>query len=359
MKRNVVLVAVAVLTMITWPKAVSAQYTIATSDGSSSLRFGVLAQTQAEWLENATATETAQNIFVRRTRLLVGGKLGERVTLFLETDSPNVGKAGSDGKKNEGTIYLQDLILTYSAASAVKIDAGLLLLPLAYNGGQAATSLLGIDYGPHSFAASAPTNCRVGRDYGVQLRSYLANQHLELRAGAFQGVRGSEGTKPFRAFGRAAIHVLEGQTDFFYVGTTQGKRRLLDLGASYDRQGAYSTFGADIFFDHPIGGGNAVTAQADYWRVDGGSFLTDLPRQNVWFGEAGVYLAAVKVEPYVQFSRRDYVGSTGVDESFVQGGIAYFPMGHKLNVKLGAGRFKKSDGPARLQVVAQLQLLLW
>jgi hypothetical protein len=337
----------------------AAQFEVKSADGDSSLKLGALTQVQAEWLGTADGSATAQNLFVRRIRLLLGGKLGKRVSFFLDTDSPNLGKGGADGRKNEATIYIQDLVLTYTAKPMWKFDAGMLLLPLAYHTGQSATSLLGVDYGPYAFLASSPTNCRVGRDYGVQTRGYVFNQHLEVRAGVFQGLRGSTATRPFRTFGRLVWYPLETQSDFFYTGTTRGKRKLLGIGASYDRQSDYSSAGADVFFDHPVRGGNAVTAQLDYWRLDGGSLLADLPMQHVWFGEAGFYFAAAKLEPFVQASWRDFADSGTPDESFGQIGIAYWACADKFNVKLGVGRFEKDRAPHRTQVVAQFQVLLW
>jgi hypothetical protein len=337
----------------------SAQFALTAADGKSSLKFGVLAQVQGESLDNASATAQSRNLFVRRARLLVGGKLGERVSVFLETDSPNLGKAGTDGKKNEGSLYLQDLIVTCSLHKTLKVDAGLLLMPLAHHAGQAATTLLATDYGPYAFASSSATQSRVGRDYGVDARAYLASQHVELRGAVLQGWRGVDASAPFRTFARAAVHVLEPETDFFYTGTTLGQRRILSFGASYDGQKDYKTIGADAFFDHPMLGKNAVTLQADYWHVDGGTFLTDLPRQDVWFVEGGAFVARLKVTPFFQFSHRDYDDARRADESAYQAGVAYWAQGHKLNVKVGAGQIKAHGAPERLQVLGQLQLLLW
>jgi hypothetical protein len=336
-----------------------AQFGIAAPDGKSSLKLGIFGQFQAERLDNADATLTAQNLFVRRARLLVGGKLGEQFSVFFDTDSPNIGKAAADGRKNEGMIYVQDLIVTFAARPTWKFDGGLLLLPLAYHTGQASTTLLGVDYGPYAFAASSPTNCRVGRDYGLQTRGYLFHQHLELRGGVFQGVRGADATRPFRTFGRVVVYPLESQTDFFYTGTTHGKRKLLGFGASYDRQDDYSSAGGDVFFDHPLGGGNALTVQGDYWRVDGGGFLTDLARQDAWFAEAGFYIGAIKLQPFIQLNHRDFKSLALADEAFYQVGLAYWAQGDKFNIKLGVGRFEKDHAPDRVQAVAQFQMLLW
>jgi hypothetical protein len=356
---NRVVVTLAVGTALALAHPSAAQYQVASADGKSSLRFGVLSQLQAEWIDTQGLSQATQNLFVRRVRLMVGGKLGDRLSLFFETDSPNLGKAAADGSKNEGTIFVQDLVVTYSFSQALKLDAGILLVPLAYHSGQGATSLLALDYSPYAFLPSTPTKSRVGRDYGAQARGYLFGQHLEYRAGVGQGVRGTAAGNPFRTYGRVVYYPFESQNELFYTGTTHGKRKLLGFGGSFDRQKEYSTIGADVFFDRSIGHGNAVTAQVDYWHIDGGTFLTDLPKQDVWAAEAGVYLGFARLEPFVQFSHRGYSDAKLPTESCTQLGVAYWIDGHKANVKLGVASVKKDGSPDRTQVTGQLQLLLW
>ncbi len=336
----------------------AAQYQVSLPDGKGSLRFGAFTQFQGEWTDTGSG-DTSQNLFLRRARFMMGGKLGEKVTFFFETDSPNLGKAAADGTKNEGSMYVQDLILTYAFTPTWKVDGGLLLLPLAYHSGQGATSLLAIDYSPYAFVASAPTRSRLGRDYGVQARAYPLGGHVELRAAAFQGIRDAGSSNPLRLFGRAVWYPLEAQSDFFYTGTTFGKRKLLGLGVSYDRQKDYSTLGADVFLDHPIGATTALTLQGNYWRIDGGALITDLRRQDLWSAEVGLFIAPLKVTPYVQAGQRRFVDGVQPDETSYQAGLAWWIDGHKLNVKAGVSHIEKEGTPDRTQIVAQAQLLLW
>jgi hypothetical protein len=114
-----------------------------------------------------------------------------------------------------------------------------------------------------------------------------------------------------------------------------------------------------VFFDHPVGGGNAFTAQVDHWRLDGGTLLPDLPRQHAWFAETGFYFAALRLEPFLQASWRDFADRGLADESFGEIGLTYWAHGDKFNVKLGVGRYEKDNAPQRTQVVAQFQMLLW
>lgn len=350
------LAAIACLGVVAAPT--SAQFSIASPDGKASLRLGVLAQAQGEWLENADGETTAQNVFIRRIRLLVGGKIGDRFTLFLDTDSPNLGKAGADGKRTEATMYIQDLVLTYQVSSAWKVDVGKLLVAHSYHSGQGAVSLLGLDYGPYAFVTSAPMGMQAGRDYGLAGRGYLASNHLEVRAGVYQGVRGAGARNSLRTAARVVWYPWEAHTDFFYPGTSLGKKRVLGVGVSYDRQKDFSTAGADVYLDLPVGD-NAVTAQANVARLDGGKLLPTLARQDTMFVEVGYLVTSLKLTPYLQYSRRDLRAKGSADEQTSQLGVAYWQEGHRLNFKLGVGKIEKDGAPDRLQVALQAQLLLF
>ncbi|HNX51018.1 MAG TPA: porin [Thermoanaerobaculaceae bacterium] len=356
MRRSTPLVLLLVGILVSIPAA--AQLAISTPDGSASLKLGVLAQPQAEWLENPDGSSTAQNLFVRRIRLLVGGKVGERFTLFLDTDSPNLGKAGADGKRTEATMYVQDLVLTYQISKSWKLDAGKLLVAQSYHSGQGATTLLGLDYGPYAFITSTPMGLQGGRDYGVAGRGYLAGNHLEVRAGVYQGVRGPGASNPFRTAARVVWYPWDAQADFFYPGTAFGKKKVLGIGVSHDRQKDYRATGADVYLDLPVGG-NVVTAQVNAVRLDGGDLMPTLAEQDTLFVEAGTFVRSLKIEPYLQYSRRNPKDRGAADEQATQVGLAYWHDGHRLNVKLGVGKVEKEGAPDRLEVVLQGQLFLF
>ena len=310
-----------------------AQFEIASKDGKSSVKLGLLAQPQAEWIDAATGDGASQNLFGRRFRVLMGGRIGDKLSFFVETDSPNLGKADWAGKKNADAVFMQDIIVTYIFSRAFMVDSGLLLTPNSHNSGQGATTLLPVDYGQYSFLHSTPTGSRVGRYYGVQGRGYLASDHFEYRLGAFQGARDAGSRNALRTVGRAVWYPFEAETGFFYSGTDFGRKKLLAVGASYDRQGDYEARALDVYLDWPVGR-DAVTLQADWIGYDGGTRFTSLPAQDVHLFEASYYLHAVKVGPYLQYSRRD-CAETGADERNTQLGVAYWHSDHTFNVKLG------------------------
>jgi hypothetical protein len=331
-----------VLSLFAVPLA--AQWQVTSPDGNSSVRIGFLAQPRAEIAENASGDD-AQDLFFRRLRLIMGGNFSERLSFFFDTDSPNLGKANAAGTKNAGDIFVQDFALMYRWADDQYVDIGMLLLANSHNSGQGAVSLLGSDYGAWTFLASEPTGSRVGRDYGVRARGYVLGDHLEYRAGVYQGARGAGSSNSFRFLGRLVYNVFEAEKGIFYAGTYLGKKRVLSFGASRDQQEEYSATTVDAFFDHPVAGGNAVTLQAAVTRFDGSDFLLQLPEQDVVFFEGGFYFGGPKLLPFVQYTSRDFDAPGRADQEKVVAGIGWMLEGHGRNLKLAWGRTSTDGGP--------------
>lgn len=332
---------------------------VMSQDGKSYAAFGFLAQGQAEWITNPLTDTTTKNLFLRRIRLIAGGKVNDKLSFFIETDSPNLGKAEVNGNKTAERMYLQDVILTYKFRDEFQLDGGMLLVPMSHNGLQGATSLLPVDYGPYSFQASSLTDSRVGRDYGLQARGYVFNKHLEYRAGVFQGRRNPGSTYPFRYTTRLVWYPFEAETGFFYTGTTLGKKKILALGFSSDNQGSYHSQAVDFFCDQPLRKGDGITLQADYTHHDGGVTLPQFLPQHAWLAEAGYYFNKTKLGPFMQLSGLRYALDTGNNQSKYLGGLAWWIQGHRFNIKLGIGRSQTGNSPRQLQVVLQSQVYIF
>jgi hypothetical protein len=359
-------VALAVGLVLSDGRPAVAQWQVESKEGAASLKIGFLAQPQLEVIETADQSAYAQNIFLRRFRLLLGGRIADRWTFFFETDSPNVGKTNPDalanpsGAKDTGYLYLQDAFITYEHSAAFKIDSGMVLPALGHNHNQSAATLLPIDYGPYSFGEASACGTRVGRDYGVQLRGYPLRQHLEYRIGVFQGVRGVEARNEFRVTGRAVWYPFAAETGFFYGGTFQGTKRVVGVGASIDHQKDYNQYGADVFVEQPLNAGQqGVTVQINWMRFDGGMFLKMLPRQNTVLVEAAAHFGKGKVSPFLQYASRDFDQATLKDQSYWQAGLVYWMAGHQRNLKVGAGRQHTAGSPDRTQVLLQLQVFYY
>lgn len=344
------------------PGEAAAQWKVSSDDGKSFIKLGFLFQGQVEFLDNTTPYpykgtgggrvglhvnhEVAQNIFIRRFRILGGGNIGDKLSFFFETDSPNLGKynatnnhkIGSD-RSADGWMFLQDAFITYSVSDSLKVDAGMLLIPDSHNSCQGAISLLPVDYGPFSFTASTPTESRVGRDYGAEVRGYLFENHFEYRLGVFQGVRNVEpqdvyAAAPFRYVARFVFSPFDAETGYFYTGTTHGAKKILGIGFSTDLQHTYRGYGADFFLDWPLESGNVFTVQVNYNYFDGDDTFAAVLPQNLWLAELGLYNKSSKLGFFSQVALRDFVQSENGDENRYQAGLAYWADGHRNNLKL-------------------------
>jgi hypothetical protein len=320
-------------------------------NADASLKLGVLLQPQYEMAGSATASGVSHNLFVRRVRFLIGATLLKNVELFMDTDYPDLFKASQDtGVKNTPGLNVQDAFGTFKAlGDALKIDAGYMLPPSTHNAVQGAGTLYGWDYFSNSFRNSNAFNSSgapVGRDAGVQLRGLVLDNHIEYRAGLFQGRRNPAtadgkvgGSNFFRFAARVQVNVLDAETGFFYAGSYLGTKKVLSFGAMVDLQDDYIHYGADAFLDHPVGPG-LLTAQVNVAHYDGKTFLLNnatppvpaLPKQTSIMAEAGYLIDSVDLSPIARFEWQS-ISPTSVHETRIGGGIAFWPYGHAFNVK--------------------------
>ncbi len=319
----------------------------------------MLGQFQADWLEDPAADDTTQNLFIRRVRLLFAGQVAKNVTFFIETDAPNLGKTLPTGKNINPSVIVQDAYGEFKLHDAFALDAGLMFVPFSRNSIQSAASLLPIDYGAYTFSASAPTQSSVGRDAGFQAKGYFLENHLEYRVGAFKGTRDPASHRSFRYTGRLQYQLLEPEaTGFFYTGTYLGARKVAAVGASFDTQGDYNAYDADVFVDYPWALG-AITAQLAYNRFDGGTTFVTLPKQNVVLLELGYLLRNLKLTPVLQFTSRGIVDTEVGDETRWSVGLNYWWAGHNANIKGACTRIDPKGLATQNQFTIQLQLFYY
>ena len=131
------------------------------------------------------------------------------------------------------------------------------------------------------------------------------------------------------------------------------------MGASFDNQGDYHAQTADLFYDQPVRGGDGLTLQADYTHYEGGTVFPQLPAEHTWLAEAGYYFHRPRIGPFLQFTGLRLASSAGKDQSKYLGGLAWWPQGHRINVKLGLGRIKSGSDPRRIQAVVQTQFYIY
>lgn len=337
------------------PRPGEAQLQWKSADEKMTFKIGLLGQMQGEAIDVANSDDTAQNLFFRRARILMSFTLGEKISVFFDTDSPNLGKGSNTGGKDANDIFVQDFVVSYKFSDAVILDGGMILPVTSYNHGQSAASLLPIDYGAYTFVENGPLQTRVGRDYGLNLRGYVAGKRLEYRAGVFQGVRGTNASNSFRYTGRLMYSFFTPQQGLFYRGTSFGKTKTLSIGASYDAQEEFSSYTGDFFFDLPVGK-NGFTMQADLSHYDGDTFLTAIPQLDQMLVEAGFYFSGIKLMPFVQYAERDYDAAGRVDEERLSIGLGYIVNGHNNNVKVSYTKIEPAVGDSLDQFLVQWQI---
>ncbi len=316
----------------------------------TSIRIGLLLQPQLQAVNSPTLSGYSKNMYLRRTRILLGGTLLDKIEYFVDTDYPNLFLDSNTGTatapdylKNTTGMNVQDAFVTFKAVgNMLKVDVGYMLPAMAHNALQGAGTLYGFDYYTYSFVHSAPgvfgtAGSSVGRDVGAQLRGLLVDGHIEYRLGIFQGLRENrtdtqmEARNFFRVTGRVQINFLDPEPGFFYAGTYLGAKKVASIGGSYDFQDKYKYFAADGILDLPAGPGVA-TAQVNLAHWDGGTFIPEMVKQTALMGEAGYTVAAVRLSPIVHVERRWGSGDVP-DETRIGGGLAFWPYGHTSNVK--------------------------
>ena len=320
------------------------------SPNGSSIRLGLLLQPQFQSVSSATLNGYSNDLYIRRTRILLGGTLLGVFEYFVDTDFPNLflTEPPMMGMPDPGTkatpgMNIQDAIGTWKAyGDMIKVDVGYMLPPLAHNAVQGATTLYSWDYFTYTFQSgvAAPFNASaspVGRDAGLQLRGLVVDGHLEYRAGLFQGRREAATATDvvarnfFRFTGRLQVNLLDPEPGFFYAGTYLGAKRILSVGGSVDLQDSWRYFAVDGFLDFPLGP-NVITAQINYayWNANGG-IVTFPNRESALMGEAGFLIGAAALSPIIRVEHLWVTNEN--DTTRLGGGLAWWPFGHNSNLK--------------------------
>ena len=346
------------------PAIAHAQAVIKVNDNIS-IRFGTLIQAWGDAAQSATTNGYAQNLFMRRMRILIGGTLTPTISFFFQTDNPNLGKA----PKALGSGFItQDAFLEWKPRNnAFMIDAGLMLPPFCRDCLGSAGALLSLDYNSWSFLASAPTQSSVGRDTGFQAKGYLAGGHLEYRAAVLQGLRSAATStnnaarNPFRVTARAQYNVWDTEVGVYvYPEVYFGNKRILAIGGGLDHQQDYKAYTVDGQLSLPVAK-NAFNGILTLYSFDGGKTLTTLARQRDAALQAGFYLAPMKIMPFVRIEKQDFRASSlnGNDNNRQQLGVGWYPNGNNFNVKAAYSRVDPRAGKTTNEYTVQMQFFYY
>jgi len=322
----------------------------------SSVKLGVLLQPQYQMQGSTSLSGYAQNLYIRRTRFLIGGTLFGVIDYFMETDYPNLFLASNSTNATTGAVTsvkatpgnnIQDAFVTvHPWGDVFKVDSGYMLPPMAHNAVQGAGTLYSWDYFSNSFLSTANTDLGssaspVGRDAGAELRGLVVGGLVEYRLGLFQGLRNAPtatdvGSRNFfRVTGRLQINLLDPETGFFYAGTYLGAKKIFSLGGAFDIQGTYHYYAGDVFVDLPTGPG-VFTGQVNFVYKNGGTDIPALPKQMAVMSEIGYNFAGARVSPILRIEENWNKSNPAMTTTIGRygGGIGWWPYGHNSNLKL-------------------------
>ncbi len=309
-------------------------------------RFGVALQVWADWTQNPATGGYAGNLFIRRLRLYYAGRVGPRLSFFAVLVSSNAGKA----PKGSGPgLFLEDAYGEWAVVpDSFLLDAGLILIPLCRDCLSQTSRLLTMDLGSFSFLSIPYVQAVSGRDTGFQAKGYLLGDRLEYRLGAYQGHRDADSRNAFRTSGRLQYDFFEVEKGQFYPGTYLGTKKVLAVGAGFDRQMDYYAWAADAFLDLPMPGKSGLTAQVDFIRYDGGQTFPTFRKQNDLFAEAGWYFGGVRLLPFLRYEQQNFARDSDriLNRRNYQVGLTWYPYGEALNIRGGWTVLQRPNDPA-------------
>src|SRR5712692_9817701 len=366
------------LGLLLLPDPARAQVVVKVSD-TVNFRLGFQLQTWGEYLQDPVSEGYQQSFKIRRVRFLLAGNIAKDLSLYMQTDNPNMGATvGTATKALNAGFLVQDAFGEWKVLGNdyLILDVGKMLMPFTRNSLQSTSSHLALDGGTWTFLQSAPLQGDAGRDLGFQIKSYLANDHLEFRGGVFDGFRapanagGAGSRNPPRFVGRLVYNFFDTEKGYVPVGTNLGKKKILAIGGGYDTQGGftspatsttpagkgYEAYGGDFMIDWPFGPGDAktgrdaVTAHVDYIHYDGGCransagvvqancLIPGLPKQEEIFTDLGYFCHTLNIQPFIRFEAlefKDASKQTGNIRRYM-GGLNYYITPAAQNMKITA-----------------------
>jgi hypothetical protein len=158
-----------------------------TTDATLNLNLQLQPQFVANEAGTPDGTNPSYDIFMRRSRISVGGNVGKSFSYFFQLDNPNFGKFGNF----TGRTVAQDAWVGWAptgidGGTVVYIDAGLLYRPISRHVLGYTTNYVTADLQTDGFRLpNSPFPSF--RDVGVQVRGWALDKKIGFRGGVYEG----------------------------------------------------------------------------------------------------------------------------------------------------------------------------
>ncbi|MBW1670988.1 MAG: porin [Deltaproteobacteria bacterium] len=341
--------------------------------------IGCWTQVWYQYVEHGKKDGGDLNDFMaRRFYLYLKGDITPYFSFFTHIAADRVGQEGLD-RPSLGLgsgIAFRDLWITFKLNEAFKIQMGRMYVPLTRNYGTTSTKAMlttDLPFLQGGVRGNIFYAQKVGRDDGMTIWGNPLDGLLQYRFMVSEGVENDDNPDDnLRFVGRMAVSLLEPEKGWFNKGTYLGKKKVLSLGFGYDTQNDLTLNGhedqdnrvwtADVFFDHPLGGG-AITVEAAYIDIQNCtqthnfSELAAGDDAKNWYIQSG-YLLPGKIgpgrfQPYVRYETVDVDDKD--DTEFMGAGLNYYFKGHNAKISLDY-TYVSQDSDRDDQSIATFQL---
>jgi len=359
----------------------------------------------------------AMDFYCRRCRFFTTGSVVKNIYFNVLFEASNLGRADLTQPSTKSFVSPQilDAYGQVKFADFFWLSGGSILMPLTRNGLQPTTTYVSIDNANVDTTPILQGNSNVLRDLGFQANGFFVENHVEYRAGVFQGSRqasiatqtASHNAPRFVAM--VSANLWDTETGYVNGGHYFGAKRVLGVMGNFDYQifrknappapgtdkNAYFGISGAVFLNYPLSGspspkgGDEIVGLLQFGYYDGGLRLspTGTPtnagtypavlKQTNYLAEAGYYNHGARLSVFGKFEKRkisdDYplafrqAPPTGVSPSqtWIAFGLKYYiaPFNF-MNFALQYERINSDDAPGTQQggtnnITFQMQTLLY
>lgn len=307
---------------------------------------------QERGFTSATDAGRVSEFFLRRNRLTFNGQVNDYIGFYAQLEAGNDGKAGDVDKG----VYYRDAYVTMDYTDPMRFIVGRFKNTFSRENLEACLEPLTLDRAEWL----AYTPYAGSRDTGAAVWGNLMNGKFQYRLMVANGRQGDNVVKKNpRITGRIHASLLDPETEYGYLGTYLGTKKVLTVGLAQDfqKEVAYADFArkllpqdykgatADIFYEQAFSSGTytlsgAVMRYKTGNAINGVSVDPTLPLNSELGGtylKAG-YLLPSKVgmgrlQLFVRHENRNYHLTSGYgDGKWSSLGSNYYIDGQKLKV---------------------------